>query len=212
VEELETAALLHDLGRVSVPNGIWDRRGPLSSAERERIRQHAYHTERILSAGGPWRGLCDLAAGHHERLDGSGYHRRLPGSALSPAQKVLAAADVFQALGEARPHRPARTPAEAANTLREEAAAGRLDAEAVRLVLAAAGQGTAPVRALPDGLTEREAEVLRLLARGLSNKEIGKALYISPITVKNHVAHVYEKTGVATRAAAALYAVERGLI
>jgi HD-GYP domain-containing protein (c-di-GMP phosphodiesterase class II) len=212
VDELELAGLLHDLGRVSVPNGIWDKRGPLSATERERVRQHAYHTERILGAGGPWRGLVDLAAGHHERLDGSGYHRRLPGAALSRAQKLLAAADVFQALREARPHRGAATPEGAASTLRAEAAAGRLDTEAVGFVLAAAGQGPAPVRSFPDGLTEREVEVLRLLARGLSNKEIGQALFVSPITAKNHVAHIYEKTGLGTRAAAALYAVERGLV
>jgi HD-GYP domain-containing protein (c-di-GMP phosphodiesterase class II) len=213
VDELELAGLLHDLGRVSVPNGIWEKRGPLSSAERERIHQHAYHTERILGAARPWRALVDLAAGHHERLDGSGYHRRLPAAAMSLPMRLLAAADVFQALTEPRPHRPA-VPAERAGALlREEVSAGRLDAEAVRLVLVAAGQeGAAPRRALPDGLSEREAEVLRLLARGLSNKEIGRALFISPITVKNHVAHLYEKTGVATRAAAALYAVERGLV
>jgi HD-GYP domain-containing protein (c-di-GMP phosphodiesterase class II) len=211
-DELETAGLLHDLGRVSVPNGIWDKRTPLSVTERERVRQHAYHTERILGAAGPWRTLVDLAAGHHERLDGTGYHRRLPAAALTRPMRLLAAADVFQALREARPHRAAMTAEEAARVLREEATAGRLDAEAVGFLLAAAGQGPAPVRALPDGLTDREAEVLRLLARGLSNKEIGKALFVSPITVKNHVAHLYEKAGLATRAAAALYAVEKGLV
>jgi HD-GYP domain-containing protein (c-di-GMP phosphodiesterase class II) len=213
IDELELAGLLHDLGRVSVPNGIWDKRAPLSSAERERIRQHAYHTERILGAAGPWRGLVDLAAGHHERLDGSGYHRRLPAAAMSLPMRLLAAADVFQALTEPRPHRAAVSGERAGALLSEEVAAGRLDPEAVRLVLAAAGQASpTSQRALPDGLSAREAEVLRLLARGLSNKEIGRALFISPITVKNHVAHLYEKTGVATRAAAALYAVERGLV
>jgi len=211
IDELELAGLLHDLGRVSVPNGIWDKRGPLSPAERERVRQHSYHTERILAAG-PWKALADLAAGHHERTDGSGYHRRLPGQSLSRSQKLLAAADVFQALREPRPHRAALSDEAAARVLREEAVAGRLDSEAVGFVLAAAGQGPPPRPTLPDGLTEREVEVLRLLARGLSNKEIGKALFVSPITVKNHVAHLYEKTGLATRAAAALYAVDKGLV
>jgi HD-GYP domain-containing protein (c-di-GMP phosphodiesterase class II) len=212
IDELEIAALLHDLGRVSVPNGIWDKRDPLSSAERERVRQHPYHTERILNAAAPWKALADLAAGHHERLDGTGYHRRIAASALPPSMRLLAAADVFQALGEPRPHRPALSPEAAARVLRDEVTAGRLDEEAVGWVLAAAGQGGAPPRTLPDGLTDREVEVLRLLARGLSNKEIGKALFVSPITAKNHVAHIYEKTGLATRAAAALYAVEKGLV
>jgi DNA-binding NarL/FixJ family response regulator len=124
---------------------------------------------------------------------------------------------MFQALTETRPHRPAITAQAAARTLREEATAGRLDPEAVALVLSAAGQGDQPrprpaVPPLPDGLTHREAEVLRLLARGLSNKEIGRALFVSPLTVKNHVAHIYEKTAVATRASAALYAVEHALV
>lgn len=216
VEDLELAGLLHDIGRVSVPNGIWDKPGPLSSVERDRVHQHTYHTDRILAASGPWRRLRDLAASHHERLNGEGYHRRLPASALSLPSRLLAAADVFQALSEARPHRAPATPEVAARLLREESQAGRLDPEAVGFVLAGAGQAVpasaAARKNLPDGLTTREAEVLRLLARGLSNKEIGGALFVSPITVKNHVAHVYQKTGVATRAAAALYAVEQGLV
>jgi HD-GYP domain-containing protein (c-di-GMP phosphodiesterase class II)/DNA-binding CsgD family transcriptional regulator len=220
IDTLALAGLLHDLGRVSVPNGLWDKPTPWTEAERDRAQQHSQQTERILRAFAPWRSLADLAAGHHERLDVSGYHRRLPAVALSPAMRLLAAADVFQALTEARAHRAALTPDSAAATLRAEADAGRLDADAVASVLAAAGQGAAgqgaalarPTRALPCGLTPREAEVLQLLARGLSNKQMARALFVSPITIKNHVAHLYEKTGLATRAAAALFAVEHGLV
>jgi DNA-binding NarL/FixJ family response regulator len=129
--------------------------------------------------------------------------------------RLLAAADVFQALTQARRHRAALTTGAAARTLRDEAEAGRLCGEAVGWVLTAAGQGAAAPRAsrsLPAGLTEREAEVLQLLARGLSNKQMARELFVSPITIKNHVAHIYEKTGVATRAAAALFAVEHRLV
>jgi DNA-binding CsgD family transcriptional regulator len=177
--------------------------------------QHSQQTERILRTFGPWRSIADLAAGHHERLDGSGYHRRLPAAGLSPSMRLLAAVDVFQGLTEVRCHRPAATLEAAADTLRGEARAGRLDGEAAEWVLIKLGEGTPPQGLLWGAravLTGRECEVLRLLARGLSNKQMARALYISPVTVKNHVAHIYEKTGVASRAAAALFAVANELV
>jgi putative nucleotidyltransferase with HDIG domain len=210
---LRLAALLHDLGRAAVSNGIWDKAGPLDSAEREQIRWHAYHGERVLRQTPILAPLAVIVAGHHERLDGTGYHRGLGGAALDRSVRLLAACDVYHALTEARPWRPAHPPEEAARQLRDAVAEGRLDRDAVSAVLAASGQRSLGQRnAWPDGLTEREVEVLRLVARGLSNKEIGRALHISPVTVKNHVAHLYDKTGVATRSAAALYAVTKGLV
>jgi ATP/maltotriose-dependent transcriptional regulator MalT len=212
-EAVRVAALLHDIGRVSVPNGIWDKPGPLNSAERERVRMHAYQGERILAQSPLLAPYAALAGRHHERLDGSGYHRGLPASALSPEARLLAAADVFHALTEERPHRPRFDPATAAALVGEEARAGRLDRASVEAVLAAAGQAFARGRGdWPAQLSEREVEVLCLVARGLSNKEIGARLFISAKTVQHHVAHVYEKTGVATRAAAALFAVEHQLL
>ncbi|HVU50404.1 MAG TPA: HD domain-containing phosphohydrolase [Polyangia bacterium] len=205
------AGLLHDLGRVSVPNGIWDKPGPLDAGERERVRQHAYHAERVLAQAPALGPLAALVGSHHERSDGSGYHRGVPGAALSPAARLLAAADVYHALTEARAHRPALTSEGAARELGALAARGALDADAVNAVLAAAGHARVR-KAHPAGLTDREVEILVLVARGLSNKEVGRALHISPVTVKNHVAHIYEKTGVATRPAAALYAVTNGLV
>jgi HD-GYP domain-containing protein (c-di-GMP phosphodiesterase class II) len=210
---LRHAALLHDLGRVSVPNGIWDKPGPLDAAERERVRQHAYQGERVLAQAPGLAPVAALVASHHERLDGGGYHRGVGGAALPLEARLLAACDVYHALTEARAHRAALAPEAAARELRELAARGQLDAESVADVLAAAGHAPMRVRKEhPAGLTEREVEVLVLVARGLSNKEVGRALHISPVTVKNHVAHVYEKTGVATRSAAALYAVTHGLV
>jgi len=213
VEELRLAGLLHDLGRVTVPNGIWDKPGPLGALEWERVRQHSYHTERILARSPLTAGLAPLAGAHHERLDGRGYPRGTGMSGLAMSARILAAADVLAALGEDRPYRRAFDDDTAARLLAEEARVGRLDMDAVAAVLAAAGARVPKLLGeLPAGLSEREVEVLRLLAQGLSNKEIGARLFISPRTAGNHLAHVYDKTGVSTRAAAALFAVRHGLV
>ena len=100
--ELRRAALVHDLGRTGVPNTIWDKPGPPSDAERERVRLHPYYPERMLARPEGHARLGVIAACHHEPLDGSGYHRALPGSALSPAARMLAAADAYHAITEAR--------------------------------------------------------------------------------------------------------------
>jgi putative nucleotidyltransferase with HDIG domain len=213
-ESLRLAALLHDVGRVSVPNGIWDKPGPLNAIEWERVRLHPYYTERILSRSPLLVALGEIAALHHERLDGSGYYRGLAGSAISRPARILAAADAYHAMTEERPHRKAHTSDEAARLLSHEAQSGRLDREAVECVLAAAGQrGVGHLRGeLPAALTGREAEVLCLLARGLSNKAIAAELIISPRTVQHHLEHIFDKTGIRTRAAAAVFAVVNGLI
>ncbi len=210
-ERLRIAALLHDLGRVSVPNGIWDAPRPLSRPERERVRLAAYHTERILAQSHLLEPYAHLAGSAYERLDGSGYPRGRGGVQLEPAARLLAAADVYHALTEERPHRRAFDAPAAAGQLAEQAAAGRLDGAAVQAVLAAAGQPRRASARHPDGLTTREVEVLVLLARGLTNKSIARRLGISPRTVQNHVAHVFEKTSVSNRAAAAVYAVGHGI-
>jgi putative nucleotidyltransferase with HDIG domain len=212
-DALRLAALLHDIGRAAVPNGIWDKPGPLDASEREQVRLHAYHGERVLRQTSVLAPYAAMVANHHERLDGSGYHRALAASGLDRGARLLAACDVYHALTETRPWRPAFEPAAAARELRAAVADGRLDGDAASAVLGAAGHARAArARTWPDGLSEREVEILRLVARGLSNKEIGRALHISPVTAKNHVAHVYEKTGMATRSAAALYAVTKGLV
>lgn len=210
---LRHAGLLHDLGRVSVSAGIWDKPGPLSVPEWERVRLHPYQTERILSQTPLLAPLAKIAGMHHERLDGAGYHRGAPAGMQGLPERILAAADVYQALTEQRPHRPALTPDLAADELEKEAVAGRLDRDAVAAVREAAGHQPRPVRAAwPAGLTDREVDVLRLLARGNSKKEIGKALFIAPGTVHSHVVHIYEKLGVSSRAGAALFAMENDLL
>jgi HD-GYP domain-containing protein (c-di-GMP phosphodiesterase class II) len=212
VTAVRRAALVQDLGRLGVPNSIWDKSGPLTQSQLERVRLHPYLTERILAAAPGLAPLGALAAHHHERLDGSGYPKELRADALGPPARILAAADVYQALVEPRPHRPARSAADAAAELRREARDGRLDGEAVNAVLGAAGQRVRGRPELPGGLTPREVEVLRHVARGASNKEIAATLYVTPKTVANHVAHIYSKIEVSSRAGASLYASRHGLL
>ncbi|HEY2552982.1 MAG TPA: HD domain-containing phosphohydrolase [Streptosporangiaceae bacterium] len=206
------AGLVHDLGRLGVPNTIWDKPGALSHGEAERVRLHPYLTERMLARSAALSPLAAIAGQHHERLDGSGYPRGLAGQALSPAGRILAAADAYHARTEPRPHRAACAPAEAADALRAQVRAGQLDGDAVAAVLTAAGHRQARRVARPAGLTSREVDVLRLLARGLSNRQIAEQLVISPKTAGHHVEHIYAKTGTANRAMASLYAAANGLI
>jgi DNA-binding CsgD family transcriptional regulator len=204
------AALLHDVGRVAVPAHIWQKRGPLTADEWEQVRLHAYHTERVLSHSTFLSALAPAASAHHERLDGSGYHRGATATTLSPTARLLAAADAYHAVIEPRPHRLALSTEDAAAILADEARAGRLDADIVAAVLESAGQRV-PRLERPAGLTEREAEVVGLLARGLQTKQIARALGISVKTTDHHVQNAYGKIGVSTRAAAALFAMEHGL-
>lgn len=206
------AGLLHDLGRHGIPGTIWDKRGPLTTAERERVRLHTYYTERMLARPAALARLGAIAAAHHERLDGSGYHRSLGVASLTTPRRVLAVADVYHALTEARPHRPAFDAADAAKKVRVEVRAGRLDAEAVEAVLVAAGHARRKRRSGPAGLTPREVEVLILIARGASNREVANNLGITPKTAGSHIERIYTKIGVSTRSTAALFAMQHGLL
>ena len=213
VVTLRRVALLHDLGRVGVSSGIWEKSGRLTRSEWEQIRLHPYHTERILACSSALTPLGRIAGMHHERLDGSGYHHGLSAAAIPTTARVLAAADCFQTATQERPHRPARTAEQAADQLTAEATAGRLDADCVAAVIEAAGQPRTRVRrAWPASLSDREVEVLRLLARGLSNDQIAKRLVISRRTAEHHVQHIYTKIGHSTRAAATLFAMEHDLL
>jgi HD-GYP domain-containing protein (c-di-GMP phosphodiesterase class II) len=205
--------LVHDIGRVGISAGVWVKPGPLTAREWEQVRLHPYYSERVLARPGMLSRLGSLAGFHHERLDGSGYHRGVAATALTPAARILAAADVYQAMTELRPYRVARGADEAATELRREARAGRLDAEAVEGVLATAGHAADRRQGnLTAGLSQREIEVLRLVARGHSMKQIADQLFISRKTVDNHIQHIYAKSGVTTRAGATLFAMEQHLL
>ena len=204
--------LLHDLGRACVPNGIWDKAAKLSAAERQRIERHAAESERIAARTPLLAPYAAVIGSHHERIDGSGYPRHVQGGNASSLARVLAVADVFAALGEERPYRAARSNEDAVATLLGEVKAGRLDRDAAHSVLRAAGARVKRRASLPRDLSEREVEVLLWVARGLTNPQIGKKLFISPRTVGHHLAHIYDKTDARTRSAAALFAVRHGLV
>ncbi len=210
-QALRRAALVHDLGRVAVPLRIWHKPGPLAPDEWERVRLHAYHSERVLARSPFLAALASVATAHHERLDGSGYHRGAAAGALSPPARLLAAADAYCAMTEPRPHREravARRGGRDAGPRGERRAARRH-----RGRRGARGGRPARCRAMerPAGLTEREAEVVGLLARGLQTKQVARALGISAKTADRHIQNAYAKIGVSTRAAAALFAMEHGL-
>ena len=210
VTVVRRAGLIHDLGRVAISTSIWDKPELLTADDWEQIRLHAYHTERVTAYSPVLAELASIAGTHHERQDGSGYHRGLPGAMLSKPARLLAAADAYQTKLEPRPHRPANRPQEAGDVLARSANAGRLDPVAVAAVLAAVSQPVPPM-AHPAGLTAREAEVITLAARGLLTKQIGRRIGISTKTADHHLQNAYAKIGVSTRAAAALFAMQSGL-
>jgi HD-GYP domain-containing protein (c-di-GMP phosphodiesterase class II) len=211
-DRLGLAALLHDLGRVGVSASVWGRPGPLTGPEREQVRLHGYQSERILARSSALHDLAPIVGMHHERLDGSGYHRGSKAREIPLAARILAAADAYAAMTQERPYRPAMTPDEAGHEIRADVRAGRLDHDAAGAVLEVAGQPRpSDPRPAPAGLSEREVEVLRAMARGLGNREIGSRLGISPRTAEHHVQNVYGKLGVTSRAAAAIFAMEHGL-
>lgn len=202
------AGVLHDLGRVTVPTGIWERPGPLRAEEVELVRLHPYHSGRILARSPELAPYGLVASRHHERIDGSGYPAGVAAGQLDQASALLAAADVLHAVLADRPHRPARTLADASRLLGELP----LDRAAVRAVLAAAGAPPPPRPKLPADLTERELDVLRRLAAGQTKRAIAAELVLSPSTVHTHTVHIYAKCGVQTRAGLAMFAIRHGLV
>lgn len=211
ITRLYRAGLVHGLGRMGVSNQIWEKKGPLSTAEWERIRMYPYLTGRILSRVSGLESVVSVATKHRERIDGSGFPRGIAGAELTAHDRLLAAAVAYHGMLQPRPHRPALDPGGASEKLRHEARAGRLDAESVEAVLAAAGHRTARRTPWPAGLTDREVQILRLVAQGRSNREIAAELFIAEKTARNHVEHVYAKLGVNNRTQASLAAIDRGL-
>jgi len=211
VVRLRRAGLVHALGRAGVPNTIWDKPGDLTLTERERMQLYAYYTDRILRHGS-LAGLADLASASHERMDGSGYPRGLSGAAITQPARLLAAADVYDALTSTRPQREALSEEQAATHLRDQARAGRLDGQAVDAVLTATGHSPPTRPSAPAELTQREVEVLRLIAIGHTTAQVAHRLSISPKTTDHHIQHIYAKIGASNRSVATLFAMQHGLI
>jgi HD-GYP domain-containing protein (c-di-GMP phosphodiesterase class II) len=217
VATLRRAALVHDFGTTAVPNSIWDKPGPLTRAEFDRVELHPMLTEQMLRRAPALAVLNPVACAHHEKSDGSGYHKRLRADAVDPFACVLTAVEIYVGMTTDRADRDALSAADAAVELRRLASRGVIEPRAARAVLVAAGHGEPRERTvararLPGGLTRREADVLRLAARGLTTQRIADRLYISTKTADHHIQHIYRKIGVSTRAAAALWATQHAVV
>lgn len=213
VRLIRRAGYLHDIGKVGISAGIWGKAGALSDREWEKVRLHPYYTERVLAHSPELARIGAVAALHHERLDGSGYFRGVTASNLSPVARILAATNAYCALTELRSHRSGHPPELAAEDLKRQAKAGRLDGDIVYAVLAVAGHRTVSIKKeIVAGLSEREVEVLRLLARSYTMKQIAAELVISFKTVDRHIQNIYTKLNISTRAAATLFAMENSLL
>jgi HD-GYP domain-containing protein (c-di-GMP phosphodiesterase class II)/DNA-binding CsgD family transcriptional regulator len=214
---LRRAALVHDFGTTAVPNSIWDKPGSLTRTEFDRVELHPMLTEQMLRRSPALAVLNPVASTHHEKCDGSGYHKRVHADADDLGACVLTATEVYVGLTTERADRPAYSAGDAAAELRRLDSAGVLEPRSTRAVLVAAGHGEprAPSGKRPSnpgGLTRREVDVLRLAARGLTTREIADRLTISPKTADHHIQHIYGKIGVSTRAAAALWAMQHAVV
>ena len=217
ITTLRRAALVHEFGTTAISNSILDKTSGLTRAEFDRVEVHPMLTEQMLRRTPALAALSPVAAAHHERSDGSGYHKRVRFEASNVCGHLLASTDVYVGLTTDRADRPAFSAESAAAELRRLVAKGMLDQRATGAVLEAAGHvseraSASARRELVHGLTSREVEVLRLAARGLTTGEIAGQLFISPKTADHHIQHVYAKIGVSTRAAAMLWAVQNAVV
>lgn len=213
VKTIWRAALVKEIGRTGISSSIWEKTTSLTEREWERVRLHTYYVERIFARTPALAKLGALASLHHERMDGSGYHRGLPSANQSLMARILCAADVYQSLTEARPYRIALGADSAAKELHELVQAGKLDGDAVDHVLSAAGHKVRKARRkTAAGLSKREVDVLRLLSRGLTVKQMAVQLVISEKTVDSHIQHIYIKINVSTRVGATMFAMEHQLL
>jgi putative nucleotidyltransferase with HDIG domain len=134
------AALLHDLGKLRVPNSILDKPSELTREEWGVVREHPNLTREILSRIGPFAELAAIAGAHHEKLDGSGYPNGLKGKDLPIEARIISIADIYGAMTEDRPYRSGLTPEQALHNISREVP-HKLDAqcfEALQKVVASA--------------------------------------------------------------------------
>jgi len=225
---LRCAALVHDIGNVAIPYRILEKGDRRSASEWEYYRLHSYYTQRVLERVEPLQELAPAAAAAHEWINGQGYHRQLIGEQIPLNGRILAVADTYAQLTQQQGNQ--LEPEDALRKMRplvgiqfdgscyNALAASLTSAHLVKrtspehrqlgdpsLLLRSSGQGSG------QALTEREAEVLRLLAQGQSNPQIAKALVISRKTVEHHLEHIYNKIGVTCRTSAVVYAVQQGI-
>jgi HD-GYP domain-containing protein (c-di-GMP phosphodiesterase class II)/DNA-binding CsgD family transcriptional regulator len=202
------AALVHDVGLVAVPSLLLESGSTWTETDFERFRLHTYYTERILSRAEILRPIGAVASSHHENVDGSGYHRSLSGNQLSLPSRVVATASAYVECLESAGEEPELA-------IAKLKARSGLDQDCLTALATEVGSMQAPPtsrRTWPAGLTDREVEVLRLVASGLNLKETAERLVISDHTARHHLENVYGKAGVSSRAGVTLFAVENGLL
>jgi HD-GYP domain-containing protein (c-di-GMP phosphodiesterase class II)/DNA-binding CsgD family transcriptional regulator len=217
ITTLRRAALVHEFGTTAISNSILDKSSALTRAEFDRVEVHPMLTEQMLRRTPALAALNPVASAHHEKANGSGYHKRVRSEAVSTCGQILATTDIYVGLTTDRADRPAFSNDSAAAELRRMVANGVLDKRTTSAVLDAAGHGdrngfTTAAPKNVHGLTPREVEVLRLAARGLTTGEIATQLFISPKTADHHIQHVYGKIGVSSRAAAMLWAIQNSVV
>ena len=213
VTSVRHAALVHDIGEVGVPGRILGKEAPLEQWESEQVRLHPHYTERILARVPALLPVATIAGAHHEWMNGEGYHRGLSGSQIPLGARILAVADAFQELLEGRPGHPGLANEEALRAMGKEVGP-RLDPECFEALSQLIGVAVPESlkRQWPSGLTDREVEILRISATGLTKRQMAQHLIISEKTVGTHLEHIYNKIGCSSRAAAVLFAMEHGLL
>jgi HD-GYP domain-containing protein (c-di-GMP phosphodiesterase class II) len=215
---IHRAALAHDIGIAAVPSFVLNKpQNQLTAAEWEQVRLHPYHSERILSKVPALKAIVPIVAAHHERMDGQGYHRGLPGFQIPPEAQIIAVADRFDELSHDKPGQPALELDEAVRVMGKEAGSG-LSANVFQALVEGLGGVSKPSlprvrrQEWPAGLTDREVEVLRLVAKGLSRRQAATALFVSEGTIRSHLEHIYSKSGISNRSAVTLFAIEHDLL
>ena len=212
------AALVHDIGIVAIPSFVLNKaQDTLTEAEREQVRLHPYHSERILSKVPALEPIIPFVAAHHEEMDGRGYYRGLRGSQIPLGAQIIAVADRFDELTHDAPDSLGHELNQAVDVMRQEVG-GRLSPDAFQALtddlsgVDRSHRQRTPQQEWPARLTDREVEVLRLIAKGLNRRQAARALFVAEGTVRSHLEHIYSKIGVSNRAAAALFAVEHNLL
>jgi HD-GYP domain-containing protein (c-di-GMP phosphodiesterase class II) len=214
VANIRRAALVHDLGHIALPGNILLHEGQLSEADKEKLRLHPYYTERILSRVPALAAVAAIAGKHHERINGTGYYRGLSGNEIPVSACVLALADEFQERLHARPGQPDPDPKDVLKSMKPdiEVLFSPECYDALAQELGVSAPKPPRRREWPAGLTDREVEVLNLVATGASNRQIAQELVVSEKTIAHHLEHIYNKIGVSSRAAAVFFAMEYELI
>jgi len=210
--KVRIGGLMHDMGLVAIPSFVLNKpRSEQSASEREAVAAHGEILRHLLESFEALREVGEMASPHHQHL-GSGPPTATDDAALAAGS--IAAADAFDELTHDAPGAPAVDPELAVSTLRGRFGAGPIATAAAALFdeVSGGGRATQARQGWPAGLTNREVEVLRLLASGQNRKQIAGQLVVSDSTVRSHLEHIYGKVDVSTRVGAVLFAIENGLV